>query len=100
ADRARRLCDVSRGIGSDGVLEIVVAEGDRADVVIWNPDGSIAEMSGNGTRIAAAWLAREAGSAEVTITVGPRTVMGRMLAGGLVATDVGPVELAHPETLD
>ena len=30
--------------------------------MIWNPDGSVAEFSGNGSRIAAAWLARRAGA--------------------------------------
>ena len=53
---ARRLCDVRYGIGSDGVLEVVEASGTSASVVIWNPDGSIAEFSGNGTRIGAMWL--------------------------------------------
>ena len=35
--------------------------------MIWNPDGSVAELSGNGTRIAARWLARRAGNDRVTI---------------------------------
>ena len=35
-------------VGSaDGILEV----SDDGEVVIWNPDGSQAEMSGNGTRI-------------------------------------------------
>ena len=50
---ARALCDAGR---SDGVLEVLSATDDEATVLIWNPDGSLAEMSGNGTRIAAAWL--------------------------------------------
>ena len=33
----------------------------EAEVVIWNPDGSTAELSGNGTRIAARWLAERSG---------------------------------------
>ena len=61
AERARVLCDVRYGIGSDGVVEVVAADGARAEVAIWNPDGSIAEFSGNGTRIAAMWLARRVG---------------------------------------
>ena len=45
----RRLCDYHRGIGGDGVLEVVDVEDSTAEVVIWNPDGSTAELSGNGT---------------------------------------------------
>ena len=51
-ERVRRICDYHFGVGSDGILEVVSANGDTAEVVIWNPDGSIAELSGNGTRIA------------------------------------------------
>jgi len=36
---------------TDGVLEV---RGNQ--VTVWNPDGSVAEMSGNGARIAAYWL--------------------------------------------
>ena len=64
---AQRVCDVRDGIGSDGVVEVVSADGSRAEIVIWNPDGSVAEFSGNGSRIAAAWLGARAGTPEVTI---------------------------------
>ena len=44
----------AREVGdADGIVEVTAHGDDWADVVIWNPDGSIAEMSGNGTRIAA-----------------------------------------------
>ena len=46
----------------------------RASGRIWNPDGSTAEMSGNGTRIAAAWLLRETGADEVEIVTAGRRV--------------------------
>ena len=72
---------------------------DGADVVIWNPDGSQAEMSGNGTRIAARWVADQTGASVVTVRVGPRTVVARMLADGRVETDVGEVEVAPPERI-
>ena len=71
-EQVRRLCDYHFGVGSDGVLEIVSANGDRAELVIWNPDGSTAELSGNGTRIAARWLARRSGADTVRLEVGPR----------------------------
>ena len=42
--------------GTDGVVEVLEIDGDEIQIGILNPDGSHAEMSGNGTRIAAAWL--------------------------------------------
>jgi diaminopimelate epimerase len=95
----RRLCDYHLGVGSDGILEVVSAQGPRAELVIWNPDGSTAELSGNGTRIAARWLARRSGADEVTVSVGPRTVVARMRDGLEVETEMGPVEVGQPERL-
>jgi diaminopimelate epimerase len=98
--RVRRICDYHFGVGSDGILEVLSFDGDRAEVVIWNPDGSTAELSGNGTRIAARWLARRGGIEEVRITVGPREVAARMGAGREVELDVGAVEVGETETID
>jgi len=50
----RLICDRHRGIGSDGLLAIVPADGADFGVRIFNPDGSEAEKSGNGLRIVAA----------------------------------------------
>ena len=99
-DAVRRLCDYHFGIGSDGILEVLSTDGDSADVVIWNPDGSTAELSGNGTRIAARWLARRARTDDVRVRVGEREVRARMRGGLEVEMDVGPVEVAPAETLD
>jgi diaminopimelate epimerase len=95
-----RLCDYHFGIGSDGVLEVVHEDDGMAEIVIWNPDGSTAELSGNGTRIAARWLARRADSDEVRIRVGAREVVARMRGGLEVEMEIGPVEVAPPESLD
>jgi diaminopimelate epimerase len=83
--------------GTDGVLQVLAACEDWAEIVIWNPDGSTAELSGNGTRIAAAWLASRTGAREVEIRVGPRTVRATMLGAGLVEQDLGPVEVFERE---
>jgi diaminopimelate epimerase len=96
----RRLCDPHRGIGSDGVLEVVGVEGNRAEIVIWNPDGSQAEMSGNGTRIAARWLALRAQADEVRIVVGPREVRATIHTPFEVEMDMGAVEVQPIEELD
>jgi diaminopimelate epimerase len=76
---------------ADGILEILSAGHDEAEIVIWNPDGSTAELSGNGTRIAARWLSDRTGARTVRIRIGPREVVARMLADGLVEQDVGQV---------
>jgi diaminopimelate epimerase len=97
ADQARALCDAA---AADGVLEVLETSGDEATILIWNPDGSLAEMSGNGTRIAAAWLARRTGKTDVQIRVGPRTVFAHIRDDGLVEQELGEVEVGAPETLD
>jgi diaminopimelate epimerase len=99
AEQVKRICDYHFGVGSDGILEVVSAAGDRAEIVIWNPDGSTAELSGNGTRIAARWLARRSGAQEVRITIGPREVAARIGEGAEVELDVGAVEVGETETI-
>jgi diaminopimelate epimerase len=96
---ARRLCDPRRGIGSDGVLEVVAAGDGRAEIAIWNPDGSVAGFSGNGTRIAAAWLAHRSGAARVVVEVGPRSYPATLREDGLIAMAVGDVEVGATETV-
>ena len=92
--------DVRRLVGdADGIAQVVASGPDWAQIVIWNPDGSTAEMSGNGTRIAARWLADRTGAAEVTIRVGEREVRARMLDGALVEQELGAVEVGEPETV-
>jgi diaminopimelate epimerase len=99
-ERVRKICDYHFGVGSDGIVEVTSANGAAAAVVIWNPDGSTAELSGNGTRIAARWLARRSGAATVRISVGPREVIAEMQEGKQVAMDMGPVEVGEPETIE
>ena len=81
-DRVRRLCDSSTGIGGDGVIEVLTHDESRAEIAIWNPDGSTAEMSGNGTRIAAAWLLRDGDHEEAEVETAGRRV--RSTVGFLV----------------
>lgn len=58
--RVRRLCDPHFGVGSDGVLLLSPPADDAhvADLRIFNPDGSEAELSGNGAREAILYLRR------------------------------------------
>ena len=73
--------------------------GEEAEIAVWNPDGSRAELSGNGTRIAARWLAEREGVDEVRIRVGERVTIARR-AGDLVEQDLGPVEVGAPEVVE
>ncbi len=85
---------------ADGILEIRDRGRDWLQIAIWNPDGSLAEMSGNGTRIAAAWLAEQTGADRLTVWVGPREVKARMLGGTMVEQEIGPIVIGEPETVD
>jgi diaminopimelate epimerase len=91
--------ELSAAQETDGVLEVQAVEGAEAEIAIWNPDGSRAELSGNGTRIAARWLAERAGTDEVRIRVGERVTTAR-IAGDLVEQDLGPVEVGEPEDVE
>ena len=100
----RAVCDRNRGVGSDGLLERFST--DRADVgvTIWNPDGSIAEKSGNGIRIFAVWFHERAqGPNTFTVDTGfevvpcsldgrwGRVQMGRAVVGGEPASKSDPL---------
>ncbi len=58
--RVERICDPHLGVGSDGILLLSPpsAAGYVARLRIFNPDGSEAELSGNGAREAAMFLRR------------------------------------------
>jgi diaminopimelate epimerase len=82
---------------ADGILEVIESGEDEVEIVIWNPDGSTAEMSGNGTRIAACWLGERTGATAVRVRVGPRTVGARIGDEGMVEQELGRVEVFDRE---
>lgn len=105
----RLICDRHRGVGSDGILELLppTGEADRFGVRIWNPDGSVAEKSGNGIRIFAKYLyehghttasaftvATPGGDAAVALAV----VDGQRLVAA-VTVDMGAVNFDPREVL-
>ncbi|GAB6860096.1 diaminopimelate epimerase [Haloplanus litoreus] len=78
ADRAAFAaihCNRETGVGgertgADGVLFLSLDPGAspvRVTMTLVQPDGSVAEMCGNGARVAAVWAARETGAREVII---------------------------------
>ena len=93
---AQRLCDRNQGVGADGV-EFLTWDGDRRGRIrLHNADGSIAEISGNGTRCVAAWIAYEtkAGPGDEIVLetdAGPRTCRIDACTGPafLVTTSMG-----------
>ena len=69
--RVRRICDPHFGIGSDGVLLIAPSEHFEfvAALRIFNPDGSEAELSGNGAREAILYLRRHGWTKEDVFSI-------------------------------
>jgi diaminopimelate epimerase len=75
-ERVRMLCEAHRGIGADGVLLLAPPADPEhvADLRIFNPDGSEAELSGNGAREAALYLRRRGWTQRDEFTI--RTAAG------------------------
>lgn len=92
-ERVRLICNRNIGVGADGILEGPLFGEDGLDVRIWNPDGSLAEKSGNGIRIYAKYL-KDAGYVEkkhVTIQTqgGPVRVEFLNETGGKLTVSMG-----------
>jgi diaminopimelate epimerase len=92
------LCDRHSGAGADGW--IVLSPSDQADAAIelWNSDGSQSEISGNGTRCAAALLVESARAREeIAIATGAGIKVLKLLGRrGLSFTfemNMGPVRI-------
>ena len=80
---ARWLCDRRRGVGADGLLVGTSEPGYDARMVLYNADGSRAEMSGNGIRCFAQAVAARSGhpdSLRILTDAGERTL-------SIIATD-------------
>lgn len=68
---ATSLCDRRRGVGADGLIYGLAPDEPGADVrmVLFNSDGSEAEISGNGIRCLGQAVLRDRGSREGVVTV-------------------------------
>jgi diaminopimelate epimerase len=78
---------------------VLAVDGDEITIGILNPDGSHAEMSGNGTRIAGAWLMSKTGSNVAQVRVGEREVEVRRVGEGQYESAMGVVEVSPPEVV-
>ncbi len=90
--RVKLLCDRNLGIGSDGIMVIGPGTGeDRFEVRIFNPDGSEAEMCGNGVRMVARKLRMEGSVTGDTMVLetlaGP--IVPKLGEGYMVTVDMG-----------
>ena len=56
---ARTLCNRNMGVGADGVEYLSLGDNGGYSIRLFNADGSEGEISGNGTRCVAAFLAQE-----------------------------------------
>lgn len=99
--RIRRICEPHFGVGSDGILLLEPVEDPDhvAELRIFNPDGSEAELSGNGAREAVLYL-RSAGWTDaetfsVLTKAGP--VTPRIIDPGTVAMAIGRASTASPD---
>ncbi len=95
-ERIRRICAPHTGVGSDGILLLRETDerGFVAEVVIYNPDGSEAELSGNGVRQAVMYLRRNGWADSDSFSV--RTAAGEIrprIDGELCTMDMGRARL-------
>jgi diaminopimelate epimerase len=84
-DLIRHLCDRHFGVGADGVLELAPPDkpGFVARLRIFNPDGSEAELSGNGARQAILYLRHRGWTEADTFSI-------QTIAGEIRPTITGP----------
>jgi diaminopimelate epimerase len=64
---ARKLCARNTGIGADGVEYLSLSNNGGFSIRLFNADGSEGEISGNGTRCVAAYLAQQEDAEEISI---------------------------------
>ncbi len=108
-EAVRRICDRRRGVGSDGILLVVPSDQADFGLRIFNPDGSEAEKSGNGLRIAAQYLYQHSRTNKESLTIETKGGIVRAhlkIIDWVVANvsvemgraEVGPVERLDAET--
>src|SRR3984957_21341935 len=64
---ARKLCARNTSVGADGIEFLERKANGEFFLRLFNADGSEAELSGNGTRCVAAWLAMSEGLTQVVL---------------------------------
>jgi len=92
----RAVCNRHKGIGADGILALIEAPGGGHFMRVFNADGSVADMCGNGLRCFVRWLVDVIEVAPEPMTIGsdagdqrciPRLTAGRVQD---VSVNLGP----------
>lgn len=101
-EAARAVCDRHFGIGSDGVLVVGKSSVADARMLIHNPDGSYADMCGNGIRMVARYLVTEGavGEGELSVETEGGVVRPTVLADSLVQVDMGVATTEGVDTVE
>ena len=99
---ARRLCDRTTGIGADGLLLLGNSGGETLTMKLYNSDGSVAEMSGNGIRCLAQAAHRSSGRTssvvyQISTDAGTRRVEVTPRSGAIVDASVDMGEISSIE---
>ncbi|MGH2993661.1 MAG: diaminopimelate epimerase [Solirubrobacterales bacterium] len=98
AERVRRICTPHFGVGSDGILLLSRPQGGGAvaELRIFNPDGSEAELSGNGAREAALYLRRHGWTddEEFSILTDAGAIRPRIISATACALEMGRASTA------
>lgn len=99
AEVARVLCARNTGVGADGVEFLSLSNSGGYNIRLFNADGSEGEISGNGTRCVAAYLAQQNDEDDISIRTGAGVRRCRILHRDpprfQIATEMGiPVVLA------
>ncbi len=97
ASLSRDVCDREKGIGADGLL-LLVKQGDMFGMRMFNPDGSEAEMCGNGIRCVARLAQKYIAERNFTLFSGGR--LFEISADGELRKDVEAYGVEIPITLD
>ena len=94
-EQVQTICHRNFGVGSDGILlGPLPAENAKCALKIYNPDGSIAEKSGNGLRIFSRylWDTKVVGNDEFSIQTDGGRVRATVFDGGkMVRVEMGKV---------
>ncbi|MCW2926372.1 MAG: dapF [Thermoleophilia bacterium] len=93
-EAAVAACDRNFGVGGDGILVLGPSDTADARMLIHNADGSMAEMCGNGIRVAARYLVEEAivtpdAEGAFAIETAGGTMRPQLLDDGRVRVDMG-----------
>lgn len=104
ADVTRVLCARNTGVGADGIEYLTLGDNGGYSIRLFNTDGSEGELSGNGTRCVAAYLAQDDDASEFSIRTHAGVRRCRILERNppryLICTEMGiPSVKAHTLSL-